>query len=131
MSAQAQRSASQVPGAEACHADDAIRPVGGHGREQWFRCRLHMPVQWDRAGLVQAAEVHGAGVPVDPAVTLVWGGVAAPEVSSSLEVVVPSPSRPRGRRRKGPPSVSTACSQRPPASAPLRLPAAPEPWALI
>jgi hypothetical protein len=102
MSSQAQRSASQVPGEEAFHADDEILPVGGNGLQKWFRCRFHMPVKEDLAGLVQDAEVHGAGVQVDPAVTLVWLGVEAPEVSSSPWEFFPVPAYHRGMRRRGP-----------------------------
>jgi hypothetical protein len=37
----------------------------------------------DLAVMVQNADIHGAGMPIDAAVTLVLGGVKSPEVSSS------------------------------------------------
>jgi hypothetical protein len=43
-----------------------------------------------------------------------------------LRVLCPAPAVPRGRRRRGPQAVSSGCSRRPPASAALPLPAAPE-----
>jgi hypothetical protein len=97
----AQRSASQVPGEEAFDADDKLFAVGGDRLEKRLRCRFHLPVPQDLAGLVQEADVHGAGVPVNPAVTSVLWGVEAPEVSSSPSVVFPSPSSPMWYAEEG------------------------------
>jgi hypothetical protein len=63
--------------------DNQIRSVRCNGLETWRRCGLHMPVQQDLSVLIQDAAVHGAGLPVDAAVKLVWFRVEAPEVSAS------------------------------------------------
>jgi hypothetical protein len=60
-----------------------------------------MPVQSDLAGLIQDAEVHGAGVQGDPAVKLVWGGGEAPEVASSPGEFFPVPAVPRWYAAEG------------------------------
>jgi hypothetical protein len=72
-----------LPGKEAFDADDEILAVGSERFEKRLGRRFHLPVQQDLAGLVQDAEVHGAGVQVDPAVEVVLLGVEAHEVSSS------------------------------------------------
>jgi hypothetical protein len=97
----AQRSASQVPGEEACDADDKIFALRGECLEKRLGSRFHMPVQQDLAGLVQHAELHGARVQVDPTVPLVRLGVEAPEVASSSSLGFPSPSIPRRYAEEG------------------------------
>jgi hypothetical protein len=77
------RSASQVPGEEAFHADHEILSIRGNRPEKGLGCGPHIPVEHDLALLIQDAEVHGAGVQVDPAVKLVLLGVESHEVSSS------------------------------------------------
>jgi hypothetical protein len=122
----AHRSASQVPRAETCHATDEVLLIRSDGLEKRFGSGLPMAVPYDLPVLLQETTVHGAGVPVDATITLVRLRVKSPEVSSSPEVVFPSPSIPRGLRRRGPQSVSKACRRRLLASAPLPLSAAPD-----
>ncbi len=83
MPSRAQRSASQVAGAEAFDADDDILLVGGHSLQKRFRPCLHMPVEQDLSILVQDAEIHGTSVQVNATVKLVRLGVESPEGSSS------------------------------------------------
>jgi hypothetical protein len=79
-----QRSASQVPGEDALDADNQVFAVGGNSFQKRFGPCLHIPVQHDLTVLIQDAEIHGAGVQVDPAVKLVLLGVESHEVSSSF-----------------------------------------------
>jgi hypothetical protein len=60
-----------------------------------------MPVASALALWVQEAEGHGAGMQVDATITLVRLRGESPEVSSSPEGVVPSPSLPRGDAEEG------------------------------
>jgi hypothetical protein len=78
-----QRSARQVPGEEALDADHQVFAVGGNRLQKRCGPCRHMAVPHDRTVLSQDAALHGAGVPVDPAVKRVWLGVESPEVSSS------------------------------------------------
>jgi hypothetical protein len=78
-----QRSARQVPGEEALDADHQVFAVGGNRLQTRCGPCRQMAVPHDRTVLSQDAALHGAGVPVDPAVKRVWWGVASPEVSSS------------------------------------------------
>jgi hypothetical protein len=71
------------PGAEACDRPDALVAGGREGLEKRLGTRWHVPVQPDRALLVQETDGQAAGVEVDAAVTGVRGGVASPAVSSS------------------------------------------------
>jgi len=80
----AQRSASQVPGAEAFNADDKSLPVGGNGLQKWVGGRLHIPVLTDLSILVQNAEIQASGVEIDATIKLVLLGVESHEVSSSF-----------------------------------------------
>jgi hypothetical protein len=63
--------------------DDNILARGGDELEQRFWRGWHVTVQQNFPSLVQDAEVHGASVPVDATVTLVWLGVESAEVSSA------------------------------------------------
>jgi hypothetical protein len=64
-------------------ADDEILPVRRNRLEKRVGGCLYIPVQHDLAVLIQDAEVHRAGVQIDPAVKLVLSGVESHEVSSS------------------------------------------------
>ena len=97
----AQRSASQVPGEEAFHADDDVLPVGREGPEQGVGGRVHLPVEKDLPILAQDTDVHGAGVEVDATIKLVRLGVESPEVSSSSVGCVPNASIPRRYAEEG------------------------------
>jgi hypothetical protein len=58
-------------------------------------------VESDLALLVQEAEVHGAGMQVDATIKLVLLSIESHEVSSSPEVVFPSPSSPTWYAEEG------------------------------
>jgi hypothetical protein len=126
--ARAHRSARQVPGEEAVAAADQVGPSGRPSLEPRLWAGGPMPVGEALALVVQEAEGQGAGLPGEATSPRVRRRVEAPEGSASPAVVVPSPSRPRGRRRRGPPSVSRMCRRRLTAYATLRLSAAPETW---
>ncbi len=79
-----QRSASQVPGAQAFDGDDPVGPIGGHVPEKRLRAGLHVPMPHDLAVLVEDADVHGAGMQIDATGKCRWPGVEAPEVSSAF-----------------------------------------------
>ena len=55
---------------------------------------FHVPMHDDLTIVVQDADVHGAGMPVDATIKLVRRGVASPEVSSSAEGCFPNASSP-------------------------------------
>jgi hypothetical protein len=72
------------PGEETCDRHHEAVTRGGHGLETRVRRRLHVAVHQDFPVMVHDTDVHAPGMEVDPAVTLVLGGVEAPEVSSSF-----------------------------------------------
>jgi hypothetical protein len=57
--------------------------LGGYGLEQRLRVGRQMAMHHDVTILVQEANVHAPGMPVDAAIQLVWLGGESPEVSSS------------------------------------------------
>jgi hypothetical protein len=79
----AQRAASQVPGEETFDPDDDILAIGCESREQRVWGGWQVTVHQHFPSLVQEAEGHGAGVPVDATGKLGLLGVQSPEVSSS------------------------------------------------
>ena len=79
----AQRSARQVPGQETLDGHDKIGALRCHGPEECLRTGLHVLVEQNLASLVQDADLHTTGMPIDAAVYLVLRGVKSPEVSSS------------------------------------------------
>jgi hypothetical protein len=79
----AQRSASQVPDAQAFDRDDTVGPRGGNGPQKRLRAGLQVSRPQALAVLVEDADRHGPGVPVEATVKLLWRGVEAPEVSSA------------------------------------------------
>jgi hypothetical protein len=102
ISSWAQRSASQVPGEETFNSDDNILPIRRNDLEQGVWLGLQMAMHHDVAVLVEDADGHGPGVPVDATVKLMWPGVEAPEVSSSPCEFFPVPAYHCGMRRRGP-----------------------------
>jgi hypothetical protein len=78
----AQRSASQVPGEEACDTDHEVLPVGRKSLKKRFRPGLHVLVEEDLSILVQHAQGHATSMSVKTTVKLVRLGVASHEVSS-------------------------------------------------
>jgi hypothetical protein len=92
--ARAQRSARQVPRAEAVDAADARFPVGRHGLEPWCGSCLQRPVPHHRTVLLPDTAIHGAGGHVEATVTWVWWSVEAPAVSSASLAQVPRASSP-------------------------------------
>src|SRR5919106_588603 len=78
----AQRSASQVPGEDACDTDHEVLPVGSKSLQKRFRPCLHVLVEEDLSILVQHAQVHATSLSVNTTVKLVRLGVESPEVSS-------------------------------------------------
>src|SRR5919106_6881417 len=88
------RSASQVPGEEACDADDDILAIGRNRLETRLGCCPHIPVEYDLSILVYNTARHRPGVQVDATVKLGRLGVESPEVSSSSEGCVPNASSP-------------------------------------
>jgi hypothetical protein len=72
------RSASQVPGEHAFDRDDETLSIGRNDVQKGLRGRLHITVHEHRSALVEDADVHGTGMQVDAAVTLVLGGVKSP-----------------------------------------------------
>jgi hypothetical protein len=71
-----------LPGEQAFDRDDELLTVGRHGLEARCRSGVQRAVQPELPVLRQETAIHGAGVQVDPAGKLLWGGVEAPEVSS-------------------------------------------------
>lgn len=94
-------SGAPVPGADAFDADDASRPVGGHGVEPWVGCRLQRPVRKARTRRRQEAAIPASGVAIEATSTLVRLGVEAPEVAASCVDSCPHASRPRVGCRGG------------------------------
>jgi hypothetical protein len=89
------------PREETFHAHDEVLQIRSDGLEKRFGSCLHRAVQHDLSVLMQDTEVHGVGVQVDATIKLVWLSGELPEVSSSPEVVFPSPSRPRRYAEEG------------------------------
>ena len=67
-----------VPGEQTFDADDEILPIRRHRLQEWLGGRLHIAGPQDLARLIHAAEIHGAGVPVDATGTRVLSGVKWP-----------------------------------------------------
>jgi hypothetical protein len=91
-----------VPGEDAFDGHDHLFPVGRDGLEKRLRTGFHVPVPQDLTVLVEDADVHGPGVPVDATVKLMWLGVEPHEVSSSPCEFFPIPAYHGGMRRRGP-----------------------------
>ena len=83
MPSAAQRSASQVPGEDACNRHHQPVAIGGNGLEKGVWSGVHVAVQQEIPLLVHDTDIHAAGMPVDPAVKWVRRGIESPEVSSS------------------------------------------------
>jgi hypothetical protein len=98
----AQRSASQVPGEDALDADDQVLPVGCDRAEEGPRVTADVLIEEDLAGLVEDAEIHGAGVQVNPTVVFVLAGVGSHRFPSCDWVSQSILAYPMwGRHRKG------------------------------
>jgi hypothetical protein len=74
-----------IPAEDTFDADEQMSPVGCDGLQKRFWASGHVPVEQNLSILVSDTEVHGAGMQIDAAVTLMRLGVEAPEVSSSPE----------------------------------------------
>jgi hypothetical protein len=72
-----------VPRKETLYGDDDILPIGSNRLQKRLWAGFPIAVQQDVAGLIQDADIHGAGMQIDATVKLVLLGVASPEVSSS------------------------------------------------
>jgi hypothetical protein len=72
-----------VPREETFDSDDNSLSIGGNGLEQRLRACGQIPMYHDLAVVIQNTDIHGAGMQIDAAVTLVLLGVKSPEVSSS------------------------------------------------
>jgi hypothetical protein len=59
-----------VPGQQTCGGQDDRRTGGSHGLAQRLWGRGQVPVPQGFTGLIEDAHVHGAGVAIDPPVTL-------------------------------------------------------------
>jgi hypothetical protein len=70
-----------IPGEDACHGDHEPCAIGGNGLEEGFWSRFHVAVEHKFAIVAYDANVHAAGVQVDPAVKRMLGVVKSPEVS--------------------------------------------------
>jgi hypothetical protein len=66
----AQRAASQVSGEQAGDRDAEPLTGGRNGLEERFRSGVHMAMQQDLTLVAPEADVPGAGMPVEAAVTL-------------------------------------------------------------
>jgi hypothetical protein len=73
-----------VPGEETFDSHNEALTIGRNGLEERFWRCCHMAVQQNFARLAQDADVHGAGMQVDPTIHWVLLGVESPEVSSSF-----------------------------------------------
>jgi hypothetical protein len=101
------------PGEDPCDRDDEVVTIGRNRRETRLRAGLHVLVQHDLAVLVEDADVHGAGLPIEATVCLVLWGVKAPAVSSCFASGFSRRQRShRGLLRGRPLEVSTHCSGR-------------------
>jgi hypothetical protein len=67
-----------VPGEQAFDRDDETLSRGRNDIQTGLRGRLHMTVHENLAALIEDADVHGTGMQVDAAVTLVLGVVKSP-----------------------------------------------------
>jgi hypothetical protein len=67
-----------VPGKQACGREDDLRAVGRDGLAQRLRGGWHVTVQPRFPGLVEEAQVHGAGVEIDPTIQRVRLGGESP-----------------------------------------------------
>ena len=64
-----------VPGKQAFGREDDLLTVRSDGLEQRLRGGGHVPVQQRFPSLVEDAQVHGAGVEIDPTIKRVLLGV--------------------------------------------------------
>jgi hypothetical protein len=101
----AQRSASQVPGKETLDGDDDIGAIRCNSLEECLWTGLHVLVEQDLPSLIQDADIHAAGMPIDAAIRMVLCGVESPELSSSFGCLhaYPAPAYHRGMRGRRPP----------------------------
>jgi hypothetical protein len=72
-----------IPSEETLDRHHQAVTLGRDGREKWCWAGGHVAVQHDLPILLEDADLHGAGMPVDATVQLVLRGVESPEVSSS------------------------------------------------
>ena len=91
-----------LPGEETCDADDQSGPGRRDSCEKRCGASRHVPVHQHLAILVQDAEIPGAGMQIDAAVTLVLLGGESHEVSSSSLVFSLLPAYHGGMWRRGP-----------------------------
>jgi hypothetical protein len=73
-----------IPGADALDGHHQAIMIGRNGLEKGFRRRLHIAMHQDFPLLAHDADIHGAGMQVDPTVKWVLVGVESHEVSSFL-----------------------------------------------
>jgi hypothetical protein len=103
MPSAAHQSASQVPGEQTFGGDHHLGSIGGNALQQGIGAGLHRAVQENFAALVKDTDLPGPGVQGDAAVIVMRLGVEAPEVSSAVASVSPTPTDHRGLPRRGPP----------------------------
>jgi hypothetical protein len=72
------------PGNHALDRHNAILTRGRQSLEKRLWASGHVAVQHELPVRMQDADIHGAGMPVDATVKVVWLRVKAPEVSSSV-----------------------------------------------
>ena len=90
-----------VPREDTFDTDDPVLSVGRDGLEQWFWPGGHSAVHQNRTILVQEAEGHGAGMPIDATGTWVLLRIASPEVASASLVFSLLPAYHGGMWRGG------------------------------
>ena len=92
-----------VPGEDALNGDDQVLPVWGDRTEEDLRVAADVLIEQNLAGLVEKAEIHGAGVQVNPTVVFVLAGVEShrfPSCEWGSHSILAYPMW--GRRRRGP-----------------------------
>src|ERR671923_252718 len=87
---------------EACGAHDQLLPIGRDGLEKRLRAGWHVPMQQNRAVLVEDTGVHGPGMQIDATVKWVLVGGKAHEVSASPDGPFLLPAYHGGMGRRGP-----------------------------
>jgi hypothetical protein len=92
-----------VPGEAALDGDDQVLLVRGDRAEEDPRVTADGLLEEDLAGLVEDAEIHGAGVQVNPTVGFVLAGVESHRFPSCEWGSRSIPAYPKwGRHRRGP-----------------------------
>ena len=90
-----------VPGEEACHGHDALVPVGCESLAHGLWSRWPLPLDAERAILVEDTELQGASRQGDTTGKWMLLGVESPEVSSSCACLFSKLSIPRRYAEEG------------------------------